>query len=171
MPMARATVATWAPILPRPTTPRVFLYTSTPVKALRFHCASFTDLSAAGMWRDRDSIMASACSAAAMVLPSGELTTTMPRRVAVGTSTLSTPTPARPMIFNCLPASMTAWVTWVPERIIRASYSGIALTNSSGESLVCTSTWATWERMSIPAWSMGSETRTLGMVGQGSSQK
>ena len=50
--------------------------------------------------------MARACSAAAMVLPSGELTTTIPLRVAAGTSTLSTPTPARPIIFNFVPASI-----------------------------------------------------------------
>ena len=65
--------------------------------------------------------MAIACSAAAIVLPSGELTTTIPLRVAAGTSTLSTPTPARPMILSKLPASMISLVTWVPERIIKAS--------------------------------------------------
>ena len=37
------------------------------------------------------------CSAAVTTLDCGALTTTMPRLVAAGTSTLSTPTPARPM--------------------------------------------------------------------------
>ncbi len=116
------------------------------------------------MWRDRDSIIAIACSAAAIVLPSGELTTTIPARVAAGTSTLSTPTPARPIIFSCFPASIISLVTWVPERIIKASYSGIIRINSSCGSPVLTSTWATWDKISIPAWSIGSETRTFDMV-------
>ena len=74
-----------------------------------------------GTWRDRASIRAKACSAAAMVLPSGEFTTSTPRLVAAGTSTLSTPTPARPMIRSLSAASMISAVTVVPERIIRAS--------------------------------------------------
>lgn len=74
-----------------------------------------------GTCRERASIIAKACSAAAIVLPSGELTTSTPRWVAASTSTLSTPTPARPMIFNRVAASMMAAVTWVPERIMRAS--------------------------------------------------
>ena len=56
-----------------------------------------------------------------MVLPSGELTTNTPRRVAAFTSTLSTPTPARPMMRNLGAASITGAVTWVPDRIIKAS--------------------------------------------------
>ena len=74
-----------------------------------------------GTWRDSASISARACSAAAIVLPSGEFTTITPRRVAAGTSTLSTPTPARPMMRNLVAASITSAVTWVPERIIRPS--------------------------------------------------
>ena len=50
-----------------------------------------------------------------MVFPSGELTTTMPWRVAALTSILSTPTPARPMIFKFVPASITSAVTCVPD--------------------------------------------------------
>ena len=74
-----------------------------------------------GTWRERASIRARACSAAAMVLPSGEFTTSTPRRVAAFTSTLSTPTPARPMMRSLVAASITSSVTWVPERIIRPS--------------------------------------------------
>ena len=40
------------------------------------------------------------CSAAAIALDSGALATMMPRLVAAGTSTLSTPTPARPITFR-----------------------------------------------------------------------
>jgi hypothetical protein len=72
-------------------------------------------------WRDSDSIRARACSAAAIVLPSGEFTTSTPRLVAAGTSTLSTPTPARPMMRSRLAASIIEAVTVVPERIIKAS--------------------------------------------------
>ena len=40
------------------------------------------------------------CSAAEMTVDSGAFATTMPRRVAASTSTLSTPTPARPITFS-----------------------------------------------------------------------
>ena len=40
------------------------------------------------------------CSAAEMTVDSGALATTIPRRVAASTSTLSTPTPARPITFS-----------------------------------------------------------------------
>ena len=46
---------------------------------------------------------ASVCSAAAIVLPVGALTTVMPARVAASRSTLSTPTPARPMTTRRVP--------------------------------------------------------------------
>ena len=76
--MALATLATWAPILPKPTTPKVFLYTSLPTNFLRSHLPFLTDWFALGIWRDKASIIAKACSAAAIVFPSGELTTTIP---------------------------------------------------------------------------------------------
>ena len=42
----------------------------------------------------------SVCSAAEMTVDSGAFATTIPRRVAASTSTLSTPTPARPITFS-----------------------------------------------------------------------
>jgi hypothetical protein len=44
--------------------------------------------------------MAMACSAVVMELPNGVFITTTPRPVAAGTSTLSTPMPARPTTFS-----------------------------------------------------------------------
>ena len=99
-----------------------------------------------------------------MVFPSGEFTTTIPWRVAAFTSILSTPTPARPIILSLVPASITSAVTLVPDRNIKASYSGIILISSSKGSLVFTSTSATCEMISIPAGSIGSETRTFAIV-------
>jgi hypothetical protein len=43
------------------------------------------------------------------------------RRVAASTSTLSTPTPARPITFSCVPRSISSRVTFVAERTISAS--------------------------------------------------
>ena len=45
------------------------------------------------------------CSAAAIVLPVGALTTVIPAAVAASRSTLSTPTPARPTTWSRLPAA------------------------------------------------------------------
>ncbi len=51
-----------------------------------------------------------------MVLPPGVFITTTPRCVAASTSTLSTPTPARPTTRSFGAASMTLRVTLVSER-------------------------------------------------------
>ena len=60
-----------------------------PLAAMRLACAC-------GMLRASASISATVCSAAATVLASGALATMIPRLDAAATSTLSTPTPARP---------------------------------------------------------------------------
>ena len=44
-----------------------------------------------------------------------------PRRVAASTSTLSTPTPARPITFSRVARAITSAVTFVAERTISAS--------------------------------------------------
>jgi hypothetical protein len=51
----------------------------------------------------------------------GRIATTIPRRVAAATSTLSTPTPARPITFRLSARSMTSAVSFVAERITIAS--------------------------------------------------
>ena len=80
---------------PRPTTPSVLPASCVPTNLLRSHLPAFMMASAAGTWRASASISAMVCSAAETVLPPGVFMTTMPLRVAAGTSMLSTPTPAR----------------------------------------------------------------------------
>lgn len=66
-----------------------------------------------------------------IVLPPGVLTTRTPLAVAARTSILSTPVPARPIIFKLVPASIISLVTLVPERTTRPSYSPIIFIRSS----------------------------------------
>jgi len=127
---ARSAIA--PPILPTPTMPRVLPRSSTPVKALRFHSPRRTEASAAATRRARAKRRASACSAAAMVLPVGALTTVMPAWVAASMSTLSTPTPARPITVRRVPAAIIAASTFTWLRTRRASYSGRIARYSSG---------------------------------------
>jgi hypothetical protein len=61
------------------------------------------------------------CSAAAIVLPVGALTTMIPARVAASRSTLSTPTPARPITTMRVPAAISSASTWTWLRTISAS--------------------------------------------------
>ncbi len=101
------------------------------------------------------------CSAAAIVLPVGALTTVIPARVAASRSTLSTPTPARPMTISRVPAAIrsASTLTWL--RTTSASYSGRIAAISSAGSPSCSSTsW--WARSSSsPCDARGSTTRTL----------
>ena len=61
------------------------------------------------------------CSAAEVTVDSGAFATTIPRRVAAATSTLSTPTPARPITFSRSARSIRSPVSFVAERITIAS--------------------------------------------------
>ena len=83
-------------------TPSVLPRSSTPTNCERFHSPPCSDAFASGMWRASASISAIVCSAVAIVLPSGALTTMTPRCVAASRSMLSTPTPARPTACSCL---------------------------------------------------------------------
>ena len=74
---------------------------------------SFVDIAAGAIFLAIASINASVCSAAAIVFPSGEFTTITPFCVAASKSILSTPTPARPIIFKFVPASIILDVTFV----------------------------------------------------------
>jgi hypothetical protein len=58
-----------------------------------------------------------------MVLPEGVFITITPRSVAASTSTLSTPTPARPTTLSFVAAAMTSRVIFVSERTTIASAS------------------------------------------------
>ena len=84
--------------------------------------------------------IATVCSVAAMVLPSGVFNTTMPRAVAAGISMLSTPTPARPITFKLVAASINSLVTWIWLRLTSASYSPMILHSSGTGILGITST-------------------------------
>ena len=61
------------------------------------------------------------CSAAEMTVDSGAFATTIPRRVAASTSTLSMPTPARPITFRLSARAIRSAVTFVAERTMIAS--------------------------------------------------
>jgi hypothetical protein len=69
------------------------------------------------MLRQRASMSATACSAAATAFDSGAFATTIPRRVAAGMSTLSTPVPALPMTLSFVARSMRSGVSLVAERM------------------------------------------------------
>ena len=69
---------------------------STPENFDRSHLPPVSEAWACGMLRASASSRAIVCSAAVITFDWGALATTMPRLVAAATSTLSTPTPARP---------------------------------------------------------------------------
>ena len=94
-PLARS--ATRRPMRPRPTTPRVLPVTSMPPNLERSQAPSTRRACACATLRACARISAIVCSAADSELDSGALQTTIPRRVAAATSTLSTPVPARPI--------------------------------------------------------------------------
>ena len=86
------------------------------------------------MLRARANSMAIVCSAAVLVLPSGVFMTTTPAVVAVATSILSTPMPARPMTRSRLALARISAVTLVRLRTIKPSYSPIHAFSSSADS-------------------------------------
>ena len=103
---------------PKPRMPSVFSYSSTPENFERSHLPSCSDACACGMLRASASSSAIVCSAAVTTLDCGALATTIPRLVAASTSTLSTPTPARPITLQAASArSISSAVSFVAERI------------------------------------------------------
>ena len=127
--MARS--ATIEPILPQPMTPSVFEKISTPRNLFFSHFPARVDASASGICRASDSISVMACSAVVIELPNGVFMTMMPRAVAAGISTLSTPMPARPITFSPLAFSRSLAVTLVAERMARPSKPSIAAASLS----------------------------------------
>ena len=121
MPRPFARSATIWPMRPKPTTPSVLPVTSMPPNLERSHFP-WTRLACAwGMLRAWDTSRAMACSAADSELEPAALQTTMPRRVAAGTSTLSTPVPARPTTFRRSARAISSAVTLVALRTTIAS--------------------------------------------------
>ncbi len=96
MPKPSARWATSWPMRPKPSTPSVFSYSSTPLNFERSQAPPISEACACGTLRASASSSASVCSAAVMTFDCGALATMMPRLLAAATSTLSTPTPARP---------------------------------------------------------------------------
>ena len=140
MPSARQRAATSRPMRPKPTTPMRFPLSSTPANDFRSHFPAFMDASAWGMLRASASSSARLSSAVETRLPSGEFMTTTPRLVAAARSTLSTPTPGRPMMRRLFAASSTSAVIWLPLRIISAWYGPMIPAISAGGIAFLTST-------------------------------
>ncbi len=113
-------LARWAtswPMRPKPRMPSVFSYSSTPENLERSHLPDVSEAWAWGMLRASASSIAIVCSAAVTTLDCGAFATTMPRAVAAGTSTLSTPTPARPMTRRFVAFAISSGVIFVAERM------------------------------------------------------
>jgi hypothetical protein len=109
------------------------------------------------MWRARATSRPTACSAAETTVDSGALATTIPLRVAASTSTLSTPTPARPITLSRSARPSTSAVSFVADRITIASY--LPIRSSSGPSPTTSTSKRSWRRR-MPASAIGSLTRT-----------
>src|SRR6266480_4305413 len=152
------------PIRPIPITPSVLLYTSTPSKFFLSQLLVRTFASACEILRARQSNNENACSAVERVFPPGALSTTIPRRVAVSTSTLSTPTPARPTTRSFTPAFKIAAVIFVWLRTTSALNDGMSATSSRSLDpvLTVTSSARSRESSSTPRSEIGSEIRTFG---------
>src|SRR6266542_4363641 len=160
---AAARRATRLPTRPMPTRPRVLPCSSRPMSFPRVHSPRRTLASAVTTLRNRDRASASACSAAAVTLPVGALTTYTPRDVAAGTSMLSTPTPARPTIWSFGAASSSDAVTFVSLRTTSPSASASCVRSSSGPDGVRTSQRS--RRRASPSAASGSATTTtVGML-------
>ena len=142
MPKPRARRATARPTRPRPTTPSVLPSSWVPVNLLRSHFPDLRLSLALATLRARASISAMVCSAVETVLPPGVFITTMPWRVAAGTSMLSTPTPARTIALSRVWSSRTSAVSCVPDRIAipSASFRAVCSAGGSLASLVSTTT-------------------------------
>src|ERR1022692_4567797 len=163
--MARS--ATIEPMFPQPMTPSVLLKISTPMNLFFSHLPARVEVSASGICRAKASISVIACSSGGVELPNGVFITMMPRAVAAGMSTLSTPMPARPITFRFLAFSRILADTLVAERMARPSKPPI-----SSASLSLSLPRLGWKSTSMPrslkictaAGESASEMRTLGMA-------
>src|SRR5438128_7701387 len=103
-------------------------------------------------------------SAVEIVLPPGVFMTTIPRCVAVSTSTLSTPTPARPTTRSRSAASMTLRVTFVSDRTTIAAASRTSGNSSASESRFSSTVTLNSDRCcnrAIPFGETGSQINTF----------
>ena len=134
-----ARLAATCPILPSPMTPRVLPVSSVPISPFFFQFPVRVRRSALGMCLESEQISEIASSAVVTVFPRGVFMTMTPLSVAACRSTLSMPTPARPMTRSSSAASITRRVTLVAERTTMACAPGVGVTSSSSESPVQTS--------------------------------
>src|SRR3989442_15136204 len=103
-------------------------------------------------------------SAVEMVLPPGVFMTTIPRCVAASTSTLSTPTPARPTTRSLGAASTTFLVTLVSERTTMAATSPTRGRSSDSDNRCSRTDTLNSDRCcnrAIPLGEIGSQTNTF----------
>ncbi len=121
IPNAAHRLATSPPTRPRPTTPSVLPWSSTPCHFERSQRPCFRSSLACGMFLACASSSARVCSAAETMFDCGAFTTMTPRRVAASRSTLSRPIPARATTLRFSAASITSAVTCVCERTTSAS--------------------------------------------------
>src|SRR6185437_1133655 len=128
----RARFTTSRPMLPRPTMPSVFWRSSLPRNFFFSHLPLLVDRLACGMERASESIRARVCSATETAFPPGVFITRTPAAVAAGRSTLSTPTPARPMAFNFGALASMAALTFTALRTSKASASARCCSYSFG---------------------------------------
>ena len=161
MPKAWARWATSEPARPSPTTPSTLPCSSTPSHFERSQRPATSAACACGMLRACASSNAMACSATERMFDVGALTTMTPRAVAASTSTLSSPTPARPTTCSDVPAASTSAVTCVEDLMISACAPTIASSSCSGLRPSCTSTsWPASANRSSPLCAIFSVTST-----------
>src|ERR687896_1018602 len=171
MPKARARCATSCPMRPKPSTPSVFSYPSTPLNFDRSHAPAVSEPWACGTLRASASSMASVCSAAVITFDCGAFATTTPLFVAASTSTLSTPTPARPTTFRRSARSIRSASSVVAERIRMPSNSPMRRPSSAPSQSTPSSTSSpASRRSSTPDSPIFSLTRTFTSGGRAGRQ-
>src|SRR5271157_3834808 len=160
---AFARLTTSRPMLPRPMMPSVLPRSSLPMSFFFSHLPARVEALAWGMRRAMASISARVCSATETALPPGVFITSTPASVAASRSTLSTPTPARPMTRRLGACSSTAAFTCTALRTRSASASGRCWAYSLG--LETMTFQPGWDRNnSIPAGARGSAIRIFMVV-------
>src|ERR1035437_6712544 len=160
---ARARLTTSRPMLPRPMMPSVLPRSSWPMSFFFSHLPARVEALACGIRRAIASMSASVCSATETALPPGVFITSTPASVAASRSTLSTPTPARPMTRSLGAFSSTEAFTCTALRTRSASASGRCWAYSLGlETMVFQPGWD--RNNSIPAAARGSAMRIFIVV-------
>ena len=114
-------MATSDPILPQPINPTVLDFNSIPLKSSFSHFLLIVEKCANGIFLASEKIKLIACSAVVLEVLWGEFITIIPLDVALLTSTLSTPTPARAITFKRFDFSIIFFVIFVEDLTITPS--------------------------------------------------